>query len=90
MSTVYVYRLEVEYPEGSLDPGWAPPDWRDISRRLGWGHGYDTEHEYVPPFRWPKQRNYFSSENASKRAHLLRELGANVQILVGKVEWRQR
>lgn len=66
---VYVYRLVVEYPPGSLEWGWEPPGWD--RRRLLVGK---------VPFRWPVNRLCFTSATAKRRAGLFRKYGADVTI----------
>jgi hypothetical protein len=73
-----IYRLDIEYPEGSQEWGWEPED-------------YDGE---IPgsyetaPFRWPAERLYLSRSGASQRAKLLRGWGAKVTVLPSlPVEW---
>ncbi|HMA26058.1 MAG: hypothetical protein ACM33U_07595 [Solirubrobacterales bacterium] len=88
---VYVYRLIVTKPAGSDAPGWQPEDWEDICERHGWGSyggGLDGP-RYFPPFRWSTRRNYLSSDAAGRRAQLLRECGAVVEIQPSQaVEWK--
>lgn len=69
-----VYRLLVEYPEGSEDPGWVPEAWRETEDR--------------PTFRWPRVRDYLSEEGAHTRAAMLREYGAKVEVIASDpVRW---
>ena len=73
---VRVYQLDIQYPEGSLAPGWAPACWpeflagikdkarrREVRRR---------------GFRWPREHLYLSSSGAYTRAGLLTWFGATV------------
>lgn len=78
---VYVYKLAIEYPPGSTEPGWEPP-------------GYQSETVMTPDgfedreFSWPHERAYLSREGAIQRAGILRGWGANVGILRSeRVTW---
>lgn len=74
---LYVFRLIVEKPEGSEEPGWEPEGWRQP---------WMGEHNR---FTWPRRRHWLSSEGASRRARQLREWGAKVRIEMALVEnWR--
>jgi hypothetical protein len=77
---VYVYRLEITYPEGSSEPGWRPALWSDpeflrlFSRRTR--RWYRTRE-----FRWPHEHLYLSASGAGSRAALLRSWGAEVEVV---------
>jgi len=75
---VYVYRLLIQYPEGSDQPGWQPAAWSQLARTGRWW-------SYVLPkrparFRWPRERMWLSSSAAYHRAYLLRVLGCSVTV----------
>jgi hypothetical protein len=87
---IYVYQLDIEYPEGSLEPGWRPACWSDPGllaklgrkgrRRLG-----RTE------FKWPREHKFLSSSGAYERAWTLRYYGATVEVFRSlPVEWPER
>lgn len=74
----YLYRLNVQLPPGSDEPGWEPPGWSD-----------DPEHKVQDPetggyetadFSWPALRAYLSPAAANRRATLLRRYGAVVTV----------
>lgn len=78
--SAFVYRLEVTYPPGSHTPDWEPEDWDPPT---WWG---DPE-DYVN-FRWPRVRLYLSATAARKRATLLRQFGATVDVVRSEpIEW---
>lgn len=84
--TLRVYRLDVEYPPGSREPGWQPPGWEENWDKHPefWGAG----EEEFPPFRWPRVGRYLSKSGAGKRARTLRKLGAEVTVVSSRpVEW---
>jgi hypothetical protein len=66
-----VYRLNVTYPPGSLEPGWEPPGWT-----ITGPNGYEDR----PDFRWPRERLYLSRSGAKTGADLFRKYGAEVTI----------
>lgn len=72
---VYVYRLVVEYPTGSLEPGWEPPGWEPEPYVT-----YNPEGPDGDGFRWPANRLCFSASTAKRRAGLFRRYGAKVTI----------
>lgn len=67
-----VYRLVVEVPEESWEPGWMPE---------GWGHQPWTPEEERTTFQWPRTRDYLSRSGAEKRADLFRKYGATVRVV---------
>lgn len=69
---VYVYRLVVEYPEGSQRWGWAPDGWE----KPEWDGNPDADLS----FRWPQVRMCLSAGTAKRRAKLLESYGAKVLI----------
>lgn len=78
-STVRVYRLDVEYPAGSREPGWEPPGWTP-DREDGDGGWLD--------FSWPSVRLYLSRSSAKDRKALLESYGATVEIVPSqRVVW---
>jgi len=78
--SMFVYRLVVEYPEGSDAPGWEPE---------GWEPEWFTLDE-TAPFRWPRVRSYFSLSGATARARLFARYGANVTIeRSAPVDWSE-
>jgi hypothetical protein len=78
---IRVYRLEITYPPGALEPGWEPPGWDlDID---GYG-GPDDDYS----FHWPQNRLCLSPSTAQRRARLFRSFGAEVTIVPsGPVTW---
>lgn len=80
--TVRIYRLVVQYPEGSHDSegwpvdSWEPPDWRPVDLI----EEPDTGAWITPPFKWPSVRCYLSRTGAEGRAKLLRRYGAVVEV----------
>lgn len=66
---LYVYRLEVEHPEGEppMPPGWADENDRGVYER--------------PPPTWPTTRRYLSQSGADARARLLRSMGCTVEVI---------
>jgi hypothetical protein len=89
VSNLYVYRLEVELPEGSLARDWRPAAWEEICKKRGWSSvtRQIAVDDFESSFRWPRRRNYFSADQAQRQALLLRECGAKVAIRVGRAEW---
>lgn len=82
---VHVYRLVIDYPEGSRQSGWRPAVWRypppDTPRKI---RRYIRRAE----FRWPRERMFLSSSGAYQRAGLLRWYGASVEVERSlAVEW---
>lgn len=63
---VYVYRLEVEHPEGDAP---IPASWADQPDSWSW----------TP--QWPAARRYLSQSGAETRARLLRSMGCTVKIV---------
>jgi hypothetical protein len=80
---VYVYRLVVEYPEGSRETGWEPAFYRDKDwrRQLSLRHRIRFAAGGGMRFRWPRERMFLSSDKAWGRAHWLTACGARVTIL---------
>lgn len=89
---VFLYRLDVTYPEGSQRPGWEPPDWReglaeDIGR-AGQGGLSGCGADWCADFTWPRRRLYVSKTAARARKRLLERFGATVTIERSlPVEW---
>jgi hypothetical protein len=76
--TVRAYRLVIDYPPGSLEPGWSPACWdallRDVKDR-------GTRRKLrARGFRWPRERMFLSASGAYSRAALLRWYGAVVGV----------
>lgn len=71
---VYVYRLDVTYPEG-VD--WRNPPKAWLEERAEEGPLDDGRERY---FAWPTRRHYMSREGAMNRADLLAEWGCIVTI----------
>jgi hypothetical protein len=71
-----VYRLVVEYPPRSREPGWEPPGWEPV-RILGESESFG---EYGEEFRWPANRLCLSAATASRRAQIFRKYGAEVTV----------
>ena len=81
MRAVRVWKLDVEYPEGSQEPGWEPEGWA-IPEGFGSFDGDDLE------FRWPAERLFLSRSGANQRARLLRGYGAKVTLVPSlPLEW---
>lgn len=78
MNRVYVYRLDITYPEGSDDLGWEPEGKWWEHQRSGYPPGPDVE------FHWPAEHLYLSSSGANKRAVMLRAWGATVTVMRSK------
>lgn len=76
--SVYVYKLKVTYPEGSLEPGWRPP----AQASQGWLSGLSRAARGKRPgkFRWPRERMFLSGTSAYRRAGRLESLGARVEV----------
>lgn len=82
---VYVYRLDVSYPEGSrYDP--ARPDdkrWFDWQPE-GWSHPDSDDWNGDPDadfsFKWPVERMFLSRSAALRRVKRLEEYGAKAVI----------
>jgi hypothetical protein len=76
--TVYVYRLVIEYPEGSDKPGWKPACWgallKDIKDR---GRRRAVRER---GFYWPRERLFLSADGAWHRAWVLTRFGAQVEV----------
>jgi hypothetical protein len=76
---VYVYKLDVTYPEGSLEPGWVPANWMDpeilarMTRRQRRRHKKEE-------FRWPREHLFLSASGANERAWWLRACGATAVV----------
>jgi hypothetical protein len=76
---VYVYRLTVEYPPGSLRHGWEPDDWDPWPD--GTAGGYDADGAPLgAKFCWPVNRLCFTRSTAKRRAGLFEKYGAQVTI----------
>ena len=82
-----VYRLDVTYPEGSRDPGWEPPDWREgLAVDLGYVHvDREVGLEWYPDFRWPRRRFYLNRAAAENRQRLLERCGAKVEVCASDI-----
>lgn len=80
---IYVHRLIITKPDGSDEPGWRPERWADLCVKRGW---IDDDYE-IPPFRWPRQLNYFSATGAERKARFLRYLGVTVRIASRAVDF---
>lgn len=75
---VYVYRLVIAYPPGSLKPGWKPACWEDLLAGIA-----DKRQRAAVRrrgFRWPRERLFLSSSGAYGRANLLMWFGAQVDV----------
>lgn len=86
----YVWKLDVEYPEGSQDDegrfvdDWEPEGWNPSERYI---LQYATEE-----FHWPTVRRFYLSRSAAvDRALLLESYGAKVRLLRSEpLEFRER
>lgn len=79
---VYVYRLDVTYPEG-IGPDNPPEGWEPMVVDTEYGPETQT-------FSWPTRRNYMSREGAQNRANLLTEWGCIVSIQRSRpVTWEE-
>lgn len=78
---VYVYRLVIQYPEGSREPGWTPPLYRDPEWRRQLPLRARLRITYAARFRWPRERMFLTSDKAWSRAYWLKACGAQVTIL---------
>lgn len=90
----YVWRLEVEYPDGAyvdhplfggiLDRTWTPPNWSPDEEYIS---RFDTEE-----FIWPTVRRfYLSRSSAVNRANLLEFYGARVRLMRSQaIEFSER
>jgi hypothetical protein len=90
---VFLYRLGITYPEGSQEPGWEPPGWREgLAVDLGRGQPDDDWRPgYCYDFRWPRRRTYLSRAAAERQARLLERCGAKVTVVQSlPVEWPER
>lgn len=72
-SHMYVYRLVIQYPEGSDRKGWWPAAWYTLSDRA-------RRKAIKKGFHWPKERKFLSASSAYDRAWLLRWYGAKVTV----------
>lgn len=83
----YLYKLDIDFPEGAMDPTGRPAvGWRPE----GWTAEDETYARFVKDdvFHWPYQRVYRSYNGAFNRAELFRKYGCTVDILQSKpVEW---
>lgn len=87
MRHVYVFKLEIEYPEGSQQPGWTPEHW-PTPNRLGSFWRWVLPADRSKAFKWPKERVWLSSVAAYRRAWLLRSLGCSVVVRRSlRVQW---
>lgn len=77
--SAYVYRLDVTYPPGSDEYGWAPEGWDDAPENQEMEP--DTGAWGPAPFHWPAVRRYQSRGGAERRAELLRSYGATVTVV---------
>ncbi len=82
---LYVYRLEVEYPDG-VD--WRNPPKLWLEENGDQSAGFD-DHGYDPPlFSWPNRRHYLSISGAKLGAERLRSWGCVVGIHRSeRIEW---
>lgn len=86
----YVWKLDVEYPEGAQDDdGRFVDDWEP--------EGWDPSPQYVEQYRtrefyWPKiERIYRTRDAAVRRAQLLERYGATVHLLRSRpLAWEER
>jgi hypothetical protein len=74
---VRVYRLDVTYPPGSLEPGWEPPGWDPLETDTDWVVTPDDDMAWAG---WPKNRLYLSASSAQRRANRFRKYGATVEV----------
>lgn len=72
---VYVYRLDVVYPEGSDAPDWEPEGWEPM-----WGTEPETGAPERQVFRWPASRHCLTLGTAQRWATRLRNWGCKVEI----------
>lgn len=70
---VYVYHLDIVYPEGSQKQGWFPSSWYEMPDR-------QLRKAIKKGFTWPRERMYLSADGAYGRAWLLRWCGAKVKV----------
>lgn len=76
----YVFRLLIEYPEGSMEPGWRPALWSnpEFLARLN----RKAKRELArTEFHWPRERKFLTANSAWNRAWELQVLGCRVHIL---------
>lgn len=93
----YVWKLEVEYPEGSHHPEDADI-WLAGRSRADWTpKGWDPDEEYIDRFGtdrfiWPTVRRFYLSRSAAvERALLLEHYGAKVRLFRSKpIEFQER
>lgn len=79
----HVYRLKIDYPPGSQEPGWEPAGW--IPRL---GQEPETGATVELPFRWPSERRFLSFAGARARVRELEGYGAAVTLERSlPVEW---
>lgn len=71
-----VWRLDVTYPEGSLEPGWTPANWPDEHIT-----GRARRKAIRAGFRWPHNRPYITPSGAYHRKDLLERWGAKVAVV---------
>lgn len=75
---VYVYKLEIAYPEGSGVPGWKPQLDPEFLKTLSVIQRWRLSRE---KFRWPRERMFLSSSSAWNRAWVLQVWGCKVTVL---------
>jgi len=75
---VYLYRLRVFYPPGSLEPGWKPAVWGQYL--VGIEDKARRREVRKRGFRWPRERKFMSASAAYRRALLLQWFGATVDV----------
>lgn len=81
--TFHIWALSVSYPDGSDEPGWAPPGWQPDS-------DYVTRF-HTAEFYWPSVRSaYLSRSSAVRRANLLEKYGAAVRLLRAEPKFEER
>lgn len=74
----YVYRLNIEYPPGSVnDWDWEPDGWTAEAPEY---REDDTGAWVTAPFQWPSNRRFLTKPAAERRAAWLRKWGATVVI----------
>ena len=84
---VVVDRLDLIPPPQAADPKWVPPGWEEFwyDRTQDYGTGFEG---YVPPWRLPKRRLYFSKAAAETWAERMRQWGCTAAVVPSRpVEW---
>lgn len=76
-----VYKLEIEYPEGSHIPDWTPELYKDQEAP------YQRD-PWTKLWQWPRERMYLSQRAANRRATLLRNQDCQVRVVRSfPIEW---